>query len=155
MFAAAGLFLVLTAPRGGWGEKVSRLRFCNPDGGIRAEKKAGRVRIHYVDRWGRPLRIDYTLSGWRIETASSGGRISCVVLGRIGEVPNLGKASGTVSKDVLSARDEVIVYGGAFQEKVILRRGQRVIILGGEKIVIEETEVLRPDKNRTRSGKNK
>lgn len=98
-----------------------------------------------MDRRGRPLRIDFTLSGWRIETASSGGRISCVVLGRIGEVSKPGKASGTVSKDVLSARDEVIVYGGAFQEKVILRRGQRVIILGGEKIVIEETEILRPD----------
>lgn len=145
LFAAAGLLLVLTAPRGGWGEEVSRLRFCNPDGGTRAEKKAGGVRIHYVDKRGRPLRIDFTLSGWRIETASSGGRISCVTLGRIEEASKPGRASGAVSRDVLSARDEVIVYGGAFQEKVILRRGQRVIILGGEKIVIEETEILRPD----------
>ena len=49
----------------------------------------------------------------------------------------------------MSAKDEVIVYGGAFQDKVILRRGQRKIDLGGERIVIENVEVLLPKKKKS------
>jgi hypothetical protein len=81
--------------------------------------------------------VDFTLPGWEVRASGKGGCVEFVkALG--GGAPNSAK------KDVLSAKDEVIVYGGAFQDKVILRRGQRVIDLGGEKIVIEETEVLTP-----------
>ena len=44
----------------------------------------------------------------------------------------------------LRAKDEVYETGGPFREKVILRR-QRVIDLGGERIVVEGTEVVFPE----------
>ncbi len=122
------------------GEKAAHLRLCNPAGGIRADRTPRGLRIRYLDKADRPGGVDFTLAGWEVRAASASGKGGCVDLVK---APESGAAK-TAGKDVLSAKDEIIVYGGPFQDKVILRRGQRVIDLGGERIVIEESEVLSP-----------
>ncbi len=122
------------------GEKAAHLRLCNPAGGIRADRTPRGLRIRYLDGADRPGVVDFTLAGWEVRAARASGKGGCVDLVK---APGGGPAK-SAKKDVLSAKDEIIVYGGAFQDKVIIRRGKRVIDLGGEKIVIEESEVLSP-----------
>ena len=133
------------------GEKAALLRLCNPAGGIRADRTPRGLRIRYLDKADRPGGVDFTLAGWEVQSARASGKGGCVDLVK---APGGGGAKSS-NEDVLSAKDEVIVYGGPFQDKVILRRGQRVIDLGGERMVIEETEVLFPagKKRPQRSGK--
>jgi len=131
LVGAAGL---LFAAGGSAGEGLKRLKLCNPRGGIRAERVSRGVRIRYTDGAGRPEAVDFVLRGWEARAAWSAGKGACVALGRAGEA----------AEETLRAKDEVYSVGGPFQDKVILRRSQRVIELGGERIVIEGTEVVHP-----------
>ncbi len=132
--------LLLAAPGSVSGEGREALRLCNPRGGIRAERVPRGLRIRYLGESGRPAGPDFTLKGWQVRAAmpprkggaAPGGGV-CVELVREAAPP------GT-----LRAKDEVYETGGPFREKVILRR-QRVIDLGGERIVVEGTEVAFPE----------
>ncbi|MEK6709496.1 MAG: hypothetical protein AABZ64_02845, partial [Nitrospinota bacterium] len=83
----------------------------------------------------KPSGPDFTLTGGEPAAGGPQGGGGCVELAR----PGAGEAQET-----LGARDEVFEAGGAFREKAVLRRTQRVIELGGERIVIEGTEVVEP-----------
>ena len=134
---AAILGLALTLWAAGAGADASTVRFCNPDGGIRTEPTARGLRIRYLDRKGRPTRVSFTLGGWEVRSTLPGNGGVCLELAR--------KASGKTSPGVRHrARDEVRESGGAFQEKVIHRRTQKVIEQGGERIVIEENRLVSP-----------
>jgi hypothetical protein len=129
----------------------TRLRLCNPSGEIRAERTPKGLRIRYLDPSGHPDQIDFTLPGWEVRSADATGGRACVLLEK---PPGSSTDQGiSMTEDRLSAKDEVIVYGGAFQDKVILRRGGRGIDLGDERITIQDSEVVSP-KGKTSPGKS-
>jgi len=135
---AVGVLFALPLSGAG-GEGLESLRLCNPSGGIRAERSPGGVQIRYTDGEGRPGRVDFALKGWEVRGAWAQGEGGCVEVAKPG-----GRGAG----DVLGARDEVYQAGGPFQETVDLRSTQRVIELGGERIVIEGTEVVHPKREK-------
>jgi hypothetical protein len=130
------------------GAEKGRLRLCNPDGKIRADRTSRGLRIRYIDKSGRAGNIDFTLPGWEVRSASVDGKKACLELQkRAGVQQKKRKMLQSARKgheDVLHAEDEVIEYGGAFQDKVIIRRGRRVIDAGGERIRVEEKTVISP-----------
>ena len=102
-------------------------------------------------RWGGITR----LPGWEIRSTNSKGQGACIEIYKEMPEPRTGVLNeNPESVEVLSAKDEVVVYGGAFQDKVILRRGKRVIDLGGEIIIVEDTKVSRPEKKNRTKRKN-
>ncbi|MEE9240321.1 MAG: hypothetical protein V3U53_03925 [bacterium] len=124
------------------GEADRHLHLCNPGGEIRADRTRRGLRIRYLDKSGRADKIDFTLPGWEVRSASVNGGKACLDLGKRVRIRREKSARPSKPDGKLSAKDEVIEHGGAFQDKVILRRGRRVIGVGGEKITIKETEVI-------------
>ena len=83
-----------------------------------------------------------------------GGPNRCVVLAWIEDTSKAKKITQDFFEDVLSARSQVPDYGITFEEKVIICRGQRVITLRGENMVIEERKILLLHKNLEYFGRN-
>lgn len=138
---------ILQGAAEGAGEK--RLRLCNPGGEIRADRTREGLRIRYIDGSGPPGKIDFTLPGWEVSSVSATGKKACIELKKSVKARRKSgaRAKSSGPDGALSAKDEVIEYGGAFQDKVIIRRGERTIDLGGEKITIREMEVISPGGN--------
>lgn len=134
--ALAGVFFPMAA--GGAEGRI--LRLCNPDGVIRAERTQRGLRIRFVDTSGRSGDIDFTLRGWEIR--SGGGKACLELIDRKKEKKS--EAAARESEDVLRAKDEMIEYGGAFQDKVIIRRGRRVIEQIGERFKIRQDRIVAP-----------
>ncbi|MEE9274702.1 MAG: hypothetical protein V3V62_05285 [bacterium] len=137
------------------------LRLCNPEGGIRAERTRRGLRIQYLGPEGGSAGQPFTLRGWEVRAAVPRGGGVCLDLVKPGSEPEeeakktaeAEKAEESKTGDILRARDEVFETGGAFQEKVIYRRTQKVIELGGERIVIEGVEVVHPKGKGARKSK--
>ncbi len=130
------------------GAEKSHLHLCNPDGKIRADRTRRGLRIRYIDKSGRAGNIDFTLPGWEVRSASVDGKKACLELykraGVQREKREKPQSAWKGHEGVLHAEDEVVEYGGAFQDKVIIRRGRRVIDVGGERITIKDKTVISP-----------
>ena len=135
-------------PGAAGGAEGKRLHLCNPGGEIRAERTPRGLRVRFVDKSGRPGDMDFTLPGWEVRSASAGGGKACLELGKragaLRKKRKKARAGRKKSDGVLRAEDEVIEYGGAFQDKVIIRRGRRVIEQGGERSTIREKKIIVP-----------
>ncbi len=68
---------------------------------------------------------------------------SCAPPG-VGKKREKSRSARKKAEGVLHAEDEVIEYGGAFQDKVIIRRGRRMIDAGGERIRVKEKTLISP-----------
>ncbi|MDA0999823.1 MAG: hypothetical protein O2807_04800 [bacterium] len=121
-----------------------RLQFCSLSGGIRVERTAGGLRVEYLEGKGYP----FVLRGWALRSARPRGEGVCIGLLRRPLAPGQ-------RKNVLRARDEVFETGGPFQEKIIYRRSERVIELGGERVSVESLEILPRPKDAERTGGKK
>ena len=151
----ATVFGVLMAPKLKAAQKAPHLHLCNPEGGIRTDRTPEGLRIRYMDKRNRKRGPDFVMPGWEIRSTNSKGKGACIEIYKEMPEPRTGVLNeNPESVEVLSAKDEVIAYGGAFQDKVILRRGKRVIDLGGEIIIVEDTKVSRPEKKNRTKRKN-
>jgi hypothetical protein len=152
---AATVFGVLMAPELHAARKDLHLHLCNPAGGLRADRVPEGLRIRYMDKRNRERGLDFVMPDWEVRSMSSKGKEACVEIYKKGSYQGTGVLKDNPeSTEVLSAKDEVIVYGGAFQDKVILRRTKRVIDLGGERIIVEGTTVLQPEKKKRTKQEN-
>ncbi len=146
LLGAVLAWALFSGPAEGAGGRL--LHLCNPGGEIRADRTRRGLRIRFVDKSGRAGDIDFTLRGWEVHSASAGDGKACLELQKRAKVSRKkrkkARSARKKSDSVLRAEDEVIEYGGAFQDKVIIRRGRRVIEQGGERSTIREKEIIAP-----------
>lgn len=138
-WVAAGAVLLGAAGAAGAAGGAS-LRLCSRVGGIRLSRVDGGLQVEYLKGKGYP----FILRGWALSAARPRGEGVCITLIRRAPPPG---------RKILRARDDVFETGGPFQKKVIYRRTQRVIDLGGERVTVESVEILPRGQSGKRTSK--